>query len=204
LETCDRVPAIIQAAVEGISDEVVVRRLIAHVGAEPGTVYGKRGKPHLRIRIAGYNNAARHAPWLVVVDLDNEMVCAPALRSAWVPSPAARLCFRVAVRAVEAWLMADADTLASFLRVAPARIPADPDAHPVPKRLMIDLARASRSRAIKEDMVPRPGSGRAVGPAYTSRIIEYASSHWRPDEAARRSDSLRRAIACLKRWVPAE
>jgi hypothetical protein len=92
----------ISAAAEGITDEAVVRRLILHVGAQPGTVYGKQGKQHLRTRIAGFNNAAQHMPWLVLVDLDHDADCAPPLRAKWLPAPARWMCFRVAVRAVEA------------------------------------------------------------------------------------------------------
>lgn len=192
-------PATISVAVEGLPDEAVARRLIRHVGAEPGPVYGKLGKPHLRERITGYNHAARHAPWLVMVDLDQEADCAPPLRAAWLRDPAPRLCFRVAVRAVEAWLMADAVALAAFLGVTVRRVPADPESISDPKQVMVSLARASRRRSIREDMVPREGSGRGVGPVYTSRLSEFASLHWRPVEAALRSDSLRRAIACLQR-----
>jgi hypothetical protein len=36
-------------------------------------------------------------------------------------------------------------------------------------------------------------------PAYASRIVEFADNNWRLDVAAERSDSLRRAIACLRR-----
>jgi len=36
------------------------------------------------------------------------------------------------------------------------------------------------------------------GPGYTSRIIEYASNHWRPSAAAKRSPSLARCIAALE------
>lgn len=188
------VPVIISAAVEGVTDEAVVRRLILHVGAEPGAVYGKNGKPHLKERIAGYNHAARHAPWIVLVDLDREAECAP-------PAPAPQLCFRVAVRAVEAWLLADAETLADFLGVARNKVPRGPESLPAPKEALVNLARTSRRKAIRQDMVPREGSGRAVGPAYASRLIEFASSFWRPAEAAPQSDSLRRAIACLENFA---
>jgi hypothetical protein len=188
----------ISAAVEGIVDEAVVRKLIVHVGATPGPVYGKQGKSLLRQKIAGYNNAARRAPWIVVVDLDHDGNCAPPLRSAWLVQPAAHLCFRVAVREVEAWLIADADRLAAFLRVPRNRVPANPEGLDEPKTTMVNLARSSRRRAIQEDMVPREGSGRQVGPAYSSRLIEFVSSSWQPDVAAGRSDSLRRAIDCLK------
>ncbi len=189
----------ISAAVEGIVDEAVVRKLIAHAGATPGPVYGKQGKSFLRQRIAGYNNAARWAPWIVLVDLNHDGDCAPPLRNAWLVQPAAHLCFRVAVREVEAWLIADAERLAPFLGVPRNEVPANPEGLDEPKTTMVNLARSSRRRAIREDMVPREGSGRQVGPAYSSRLIEFASSSWRPDVAAERSDSLRRAINCLKR-----
>jgi len=188
----------ISAAVEGPLDAAVVRCLIAHVGCALGTVYVKNGKEELRKKINAYNNAAQNTPWVILVDLDNSHSCAPALRQAWLPNPAPRLCFRVAVRQVEAWLMADSGALANFLGVSQGKIPANPEALPDAKREMVNLARASRRRDIREDMVPRQNGDRVVGPAYPSRLIEYAQKHWRPAVAAQRADSLRRAIACLK------
>jgi len=192
---------IISAAVEGTVDEAVVRKIIIQAGGLPGTVYGKNGKPSLRQRINGYNNAARRAPWVVLVDLDREADCAPPLREAWLPEPAPDLCFRVAVREIEAWLMADAETLAKFLGVPRSRIPGRPEDSDQPKAAMVNLARRSRRRAVREDMVPREGSGRPVGPAYSSRLIEYVERRWRPDIAARHAESLRRAIDCLERLI---
>jgi hypothetical protein len=188
----------ISAAVEGIVDEAVVRRLIAWAGGHPGSVYGKKGKPALRQNINGYNKAARHTPWVVLVDLNSDADCAPTLRQDWLPAPAPRLCFRVAIRQVEAWLMADAETLATYLSVRRHTIPADPEALLNAKAEMVNIARRSRCSAIRQDMVPRQGSARAVGPAYSSRLIEYAERHWRPEVAAQRADSLRRAIDCLR------
>jgi hypothetical protein len=104
------------------------------------------------------------------------------------------------VRAVEAWLLADRERIASFLAIATARLPHDVEAQANPKRALVSLAAASRRRAIREDMVPRPGSGRTVGPAYVSRLIEFvsnSSSGWRPDIAAERANSLLRTIASL-------
>ena len=190
---------VISAAVEGIVDEAVVRTVIAHAGATTGDVYGKQGKAFLRQRIAGYNNAARRSPWIVLIDLDREEECAPPLRNAWLVQPAPHLCFRVAVREVEAWLMADREHLAAFLRVPRNKIPASPEGLDDPKTAMVTLARSSKRLAIRKDMTPREGSGRQVGPAYSSRLIEFASSSWRPDVAAERSDSLQRAIDCLRR-----
>jgi hypothetical protein len=194
-------PIYVTAAVEGPVDEAVVHKLIEHVGCVPGPVYGKKGKPALRSSIRGFNQAARRGPWIVLVDLDRDHECAPPLREAWVPVAAPHLCFRVAVRAIEAWLIADDDALARFLRIARDRIPRAPESLPDPKGALVDLARASRQRAIREDMVPRGSSGRSVGPAYTSRVIEYVQREWRPEIAAARADSLQRAIACLNGLV---
>jgi hypothetical protein len=192
---------VITAAVEGIVDEAVVRKLIAYVGAVPGAVYGKQGKSNLEQRISGYNNAARFNPWFVLVDLDQDYECAPPMRSSWISDPAPYLCFRIAVREVEAWLMADAERLAAFLSVAGSSIPNEPEHLDDPKTVMVNLARRSRRRAIQEDMVPRENSGRVVGPAYTSRLSEFTFRDWRPHVAARRAGSLQRAIDCLKRLV---
>lgn len=193
----------IHAAVEGDLDEAVVRRLIAHAGAEPGTVYGKAGKDALRAKVGGYNNAARRAPWLVLVDLDAEEDCAPPLCRRWLADPAPLLCFRVAVRQIEAWLMADRDTLGRYLRVARSRIPPAPETLSSPKDTLVSLARGSRSRNLRQDMVPREGSGRRVGPAYTSRMIEYVLDAWRPAVASTRAESLLRAIRCIERLAGA-
>ncbi|MEE4111851.1 MAG: hypothetical protein V2I40_03490 [Desulfobacteraceae bacterium] len=189
---------IIHAAVEGIIDEAVARKLILGAGGFPGTVYGKSGKLFLLQKIQGFNNAAKSWPWLVLVDLDKDADCAPPFCKQWVPEPAPHLCFRVAVREVEAWLLADAESLASFLGLDLKSIPKDPEGLDDPKRAMVNLARRSRRSAIKKDMVPRAGSGRPVGPAYASRLIEYVQNSWRPDVAGKKSESLRRAIGCLR------
>ena len=191
----------IQVAVEGILDEAVVRRLIAHAGGETGTVYGRNGKPALLNRIKGYNNAAQFTPWVVVVDLDNDAVCAPPLRDAWLPTPAPHLCFRIAVREIEAWLMADKQTLASYLRIRAGSVPEEPEGLQYPKDVMVNLARGSRNRDIRNDIVPRENSGRRVGPAYVSRLIEYVHENWRPEVAAERAESLCRSIRCLQKLV---
>jgi hypothetical protein len=78
-------PVVISAAVEGDLDDAVLRRLVEYIGAIPGAVYGRHGKAHLRQRLTGYNQAARLAPWVVLVDLDHDADCAPPFRSAWLP-----------------------------------------------------------------------------------------------------------------------
>ena len=193
-------PATIMGAVEGDLDEAVLRRLLEHVGAIPGTIYGRQGKGLLRRSIRGYNNAARSIPCAVLVDLDR-CECAPALVNAWLPQPQPLMRLRVAVRQVESWLMSDRDRLARFLSVGRTRVPSRPETEISPKLTLVNLARHSRQRAIREDMVPRQGSGTSVGPAYTSRLIQFVENvraGWRPHVAAAVSDSLNRCIQSLQ------
>ncbi len=187
------------AAVEGPVDEVALRRIAESVGTDVGTVYVAEGKGKLVKRLLGFNAAAQYAPWIVLIDL-NSAECAPALLTAILPDPSGGMTCRVAVRAIEAWLLGDAEHLAAFLGVAPSRLPADPDALPDPKQTLVNLAAASRRRAIREDITPRLGSRRAVGPNYAGRLIEFITNEevgWRPAVAADRSDSLARALRAI-------
>lgn len=181
----------ISAAVEGLIDEAVLRRLIRETRkATLDSVYGKSGKDQIRNNLQGYNNATKFSPWILLVDLDQDEDCAPLFRAQWLSDPAPYLCFRVAVREVEAWMMADRERLARFLSISESRIPRDPESLGNPKRQLVNLARNSKKRAIREDMVPRPESGRDVGPAYTSRLIEFMQDErngWRPGVAAQQA-----------------
>jgi len=152
-------------------------------------------------QVGRYNQAARHTPWLVLVDLDRSADCAPPFVAAKLPHPSAAIRFRVAVRAAEAWLLADAEHIARFLSVPLARIPVNPDAELDPKATLIQIARRSRKRVIREELVPREGSGAKVGPGYAGRLIEFvagADQMWHPDVAAQHSESLRRCIVSLQ------
>lgn len=188
-------------AVEGELDQAVLTTLLSRAGIEVQHAYGKRGKDYLRRKIKGYSAAARHGLWVVLVDLNNEADCAPLLVRSWLPQPTATLQLRVAVRAVEAWLLADRDEMARFLRVSVALTPADPEGEMKPKLSLVNIARRSRNRGIREDIAPGHGSSAKQGPAYTSRLIEFTRRHWNPERAARRSASLKRSLVSLSRWA---
>jgi hypothetical protein len=195
------VPPCVYAAVEGTTDEAVLRRLLAECHLPEPIVYGKQGKAAIHKQIRSYNAAARHAPWIVMIDLDSEADCAPELVSDWLPASADLMHLRVAVHAVESWLLADAQRISKFLGVPLSRVPTNPDTLPDPKLTLINLARRSRSRALREDMAPRPESGRSVGPAYVSRLIEFttdAADGWRAMTAAQVSPSLRGCVHRLR------
>lgn len=203
----DGAEPVVKGAVEGDLDEAILRRIVACVGLSLGQVYGRNGKQSLLRGVRGYNNAARFSPWIVLIDLDGDCNCAPECIVQWLPDPALHMCFRVAVRAVEAWMLADRERIASWLGVPVNRVPEDPDRLDNPKRRLVDLARRSRRRSVRDDIVPRSGSGREVGVLYTARMIEFAQDEnegWRPELARGVSDSLRRCIAGLEQLVAAE
>jgi len=182
-------------------DEMVLRRLAEHIGVNADPIYVAHGKDRLQEAVPGYNSAARFSPWAILVDLDRDEDCAPPFVARWLPAASRHMCFRVAVRTIEAWLMADRERLAAFLHVPARSVPGNPETLPDPKRAVVDLARRSRRSEIRADMVPRPDSGRAVGPAYTSRLIEFATDRrrgWRPTVAARSADSLARCVRALR------
>jgi len=183
--------------VEGNTDEPVAKRLLNHIGLEAGTVYGRKGKHDLLKRLTNYNKAAHFAPWFVVVDLDMDAQCPPQAVVQWLPNSTRGMRFRIAVRAIKAWLMADRENMARFLGVSSSRIRQNIDLDPNPKETLINIARNSHKRNILEDLVPRQASGAKVGPLYVPRLTKFVEELWRPDVAANESESLRRRISAL-------
>jgi hypothetical protein len=189
----------VSCAVEGTVDEAVVRKVVAEAGLDVGTVYGRQGKQFLLQRVDGWNRAAGRGLWLVLVDLDQDYDCAPPALQAWLPRRASGMNLRVAVRSVEAWLLADRDRFARFIGVSRTLIPRNPEVDPDPKRTVVGLASRSHKTRMREDLVPRPRSGRSEGELYVSRMIEYVHTHWRPRIAAETAHSLRRCLGRLDR-----
>jgi len=161
--------------------------------------------------LPGYNQAARFSLWFVMIDLDLDADCAPPFLQKWLPTPSQWIRFRVVVRAIEAWLMADAESLGKFLHVPVSKFPTHPDNEENPKRTLVNLVRRHSTReSIKKAIVLHEGSGEPVGRGYGVLLQEYIQSPtqlWRPEVALEHSDSLRRCVAALrtlKDWKPAE
>ncbi len=101
--------------VEGTLDEAVVRKILDTSSLTAGSFY-LVSLPAFRTRLNAFNRAARHSAWFALCDLDEED-CAPARIQSYPPDRTIGMCFRVAVRAVEAWLIADRANMARFLCV---------------------------------------------------------------------------------------
>ena len=189
----------IHCLVEGPIDEAVVRRVLSSLSIEAGTFY-HASIPAFEVRLRRLNHAAHHSPWFALCDLDQEE-CAPLRSRRYLPAPSPGMCFRIAVQAVEAWLLADREAIARFLRVSKDAIPLAPEGERDPKSHLVAIARRSRSRAIREGLTPGEGDSRRVGPEYALMMEEFARERWSPQRAADRAPSLRRAIERCRRFA---
>ena len=188
----------LKAVVEGNLDAAVAERLGREVGFTVTIVRAQGGKGEVLRRLPGYNHAARNVPgdrWLVMCDLDRQG-CAPELIRTVLPERSERMCFRVAVRSVESWLLADPQ-LKDVLRLRSGRLPANPDAEEHPKSTLRALARRSRSRSIVRDVAGVAGR-HAPGPKYDAFLGTFARTKWDPRLAAAHSDSLARALMAIE------
>jgi hypothetical protein len=112
------------------------------------------------------------------------------------------LMFRIAVREIESWLLANRFDFAQYLGVPVARLPERPELEQHRKEIVIGLARRSHKRLIRDDLLPAPSGTSRIGPNYVGRLTEFAANMWDIDDAATRSNSLQRAIAALARFQP--
>jgi hypothetical protein len=194
----------VDIAVEDALSETVVRRLLAYAdrGYAVGVAYGRRGYGYLRGTIRGWNRAARGKPFIVLTDLDRHP-CPTALIQEWLPEPQSpNLLLRIAVREVEAWLLADRANLAKYLSISPTRMPVEPDSLNDTKASLVDLAARSRSREVRTGIAPKRGSTAKQGPDYNASLSDFARSKWDIDAAQESSPSLARTVVRLETFTP--
>lgn len=183
-------------AVEDVLSEAVVRKLVGEVRPDLSIsiVMRKNGRGYIQSRARDLNRTARSFPVLILADLDRPEPCPADLIQGWLAAPpAANLLFRVAVMEIESWIMADREAFAGFLGVPSHRIPLNTDAIAQPKELIVSLARKSRRKDIREDLVPAAGGTAIIGPGFNPRLGAFVATQWNAETAAHASSSLRRA-----------
>lgn len=201
----------ITLAVEDELSEHILRAILVQTNRSflVATVYGKKGASYLRQRLPAFNNAAKGSAYLVLTDLDTHS-CAPELIEKWFECDSneysrrrhANLVFRVAIREVESWVMADRERFANFLGISRNLIPEQMDEVDDPKELLLQLASKCRNRRLRDDIVPRPSDLRKIGPDYNGRLGEFVHSSWRADVASAHSASLAKAWKRLIAFHP--
>ena len=196
-------PIPVNLATEDELSEVTLSRILNEVdGYAVGTKYRRGGFGYLRKTIAGWNQAARGIPFIVLTDLDT-YECPSALLNDWLKVPKHQnLLFRIAVREVESWLLADPENLSSFLGVRPSLIPANADSLPDPKATLVQLARSSRSSRIRESLVPARRSTAKQGPDYNGCLCGFVRDRWNMTLAKENSPSLARAVDRFSSFLP--
>jgi hypothetical protein len=163
----------------------------------PGYGYG-----YIKKQISSFNHAAKVMPYLVIVDLDDN-ICAPKLISEWLGDAIdPNLIFRIAVHDIEAWIIADKDNFANFFGLSNKLMKFNVEEIPRAKTCVLHLMQKSRKPSLRKDMLPMEGSTARIGPNYNLILSQFVKSDWKPDTAAKNSDSLRRAIQALKIFSP--
>jgi len=191
-------------AVEDELSAAAMRKLIGVSGRDfvITRVMNARGYGQLKANVARFKTASHVLPHVVLTDLDR-YPCPPALLVSWGATKLPpQLLLRIAVRTVEAWLLADSEGIAKFLSVAKNKIPQNPEAEADPKRTLINLARKSRKRRVAIELTPEAGSSASIGPLYNARLSEFVEKLWNVQRARAVAPSLDRALLRLDSFMP--
>ncbi len=161
-------------------------------------IFGMRGKNYIKDSLRAHNQAATHHPYLVLVDLDNTG-CPLIIIESWLNfTKSDNLLFRIAVREAESWLISDRDNFSLFMGVSKDKVDQYPEKILDPKEYIINLARKSRKRKIKEDLVPE---GKAtVGRNYNTCLADFILNYWDVKKAMTNSKSLEHLMKALNNY----
>lgn len=192
----------------------VARRLVANRNAARQTkLCFCDGHPVVK---GGYGNIKKMAPdaflnmahaglhTFILTDLDTTD-CPPTLIRDWFNIPQNQpialppeVVFRVPVREVESWLLADHDAFANFMGIPKANFASKPDELPDVKQHLLNIIADKGLRKWHKDMRPQANTA-SIGPLYNEKLCEFIHENWDPARAATNSPSLDRAIEALKR-----
>lgn len=194
----------INLAVEDALSEAVLKEMLKQTDRpfSIGTCLSRGGYGYLKKITPGLNQAAAGMPYLILTDLDNAE-CPLAIISSWLAQPKhPNLIFRVAIKEVESWLLAHREAFAEFLGITVSLIPANVDEIADPKQLLINLARKSRKRKLREAIVPERNSTAKIGKDYNGQLIDFVQNYWQVESAQVNSRSLQRAMNALINFQP--
>ena len=99
------------------------------------------------------------------------------------------------MREIEAWLMGDRAGTAAWLQVPATKVPMQAEAQPDPKQTLLALGRASKSRRLRAEFCPAPGSSASQGPLYNDHIKRFVQQDWNLAAARAAVPSLNRACS---------
>ena len=103
---------------------------------------------------------------------------------------------RLAVSEAESWLLADRVAVADFFEIAEKLVTTQPEEEINPKRHLLNLAKRSRNRILRSEIVSATDSSKQ-GAGYNQHLCNFVKTRWSPLRAAPNAPSLKRAIVRL-------
>lgn len=188
------------ATEDKLSEAIVERLLFDYKKFQINLKFGCKGNGYLRSKLKNFFEIASNSEaFLLLTDLDN-MPCAPFLIQNWQNSVNISIpdnfLFRVTVKETEAWLLADNKEFAKFLGVS--KLPNNPDSLDNPKEKLLEIAKKSSKKNIRDDLINKKDSISSQGIGYNSILIDFVKRYWCPKRASSNSESLKRAYDRLK------
>jgi hypothetical protein len=185
----------IYIATEDELSEAVARRLVGEVDPrlQVGPCMGRQGRDYLRKKLPDLTRLAASVPVLMLTDLDL-VACPCALIESWCESARlpGTLLFRVVVREIETWLLADGQGFADFSGVPLNKMSAAPEKLDDPKRELLLLVSRYGKKPIKQELLPAEGVKARVGLGYNDALSGFVRTSWSPERAAENAGSLSR------------
>ncbi|SCX72270.1 protein of unknown function [Pseudomonas sp. NFACC32-1] len=184
-------------ATEDELSEKVGIRLAAEAGLEVGQCLRRNGFGYLKSRVENFCRMAKQAPVLLITDLDKKK-CPTDLISEWLGNspPHDNFLFRVAVREVESWLLADQIAIQKLFGLKNS-ITSRPDELFDPKRTLLSLAK-NAPKKVREELVAQRGAVASQGVGYNALLGNWVTETWQPERAAEHSPSLYRTRIRLR------
>lgn len=186
-------------ATEDPLSEAVGIRLLSEIEypLEVSLLLRRQGNGYLRSNLRKWCDLATRQPVVLLTDLDR-YACPAELVRDWFGNavPPNRLIFRVAVREVESWLLADHEAMRELIGQK-GKLPTDPDSLSDPKATLLSLAK-NANKDVRLDLIRQEGAVASQGVGYNARLTDLVSRVWDPERAANRSASLRRARERLR------
>ena len=199
--------------VEDEPSAAVARKLVANRNAacsttlrfRSGSPIVKDGYGPIKKLVPAFLNMARSKLYtFILTDLDTTD-CPPTLIRDWFSIPQNQpialpqeVVFRVPVREVESWLLADRDAFAGFMGISKANFASRPDELADAKEHLLNVIDQKCRRRWQREMLPQAPTA-SIGPLYNEKLCEFIREKWNPARAATNSPSLARAIEALKR-----
>lgn len=167
----------------------------------PLAAINKKGVTKLIPEFPRFIEQAKFQPVLCIADTDGK--CVKELLAKWLPKALPHnFCLRLAVAEAESWLIADRKSIAEYFGILEKHISKAPDEEVDPKRHLLNLARKSKNRDLRLEMVSQTDHSKQ-GTGYNPRLRDFVKKHWSAQRAAENSPSLARALLRIAKFSEA-